>query len=268
MSEENKSHQRDPFIYFDKEINGYKIKDTKKENTVTIPRRVTTVIHDYFSPFDEDKVIKNMMSSKNWPKSDYYGKTPDEIKQAWNDARDLGTAMHDQIEHYTLEYPNIKMKVPDTKEFKLFLKFWEPFMKERPEWKVFRAEWTIYGDGIAGSMDLTLHKPGTNEIIILDWKRCTEIRRTNHWQKGIYPFNQFDDCNYTHYNIQLNIYRHLLQKFYGKKITEMFLVGLHPKQKEPEIIPVHVLNLESCWEYICKNSKKKQIEASKNPGKH
>ena len=45
---------------------------------------VTTWNHSHFDHFDADKIIQNMMNSKNWPTNKYYGMTVDEIKGAWD----------------------------------------------------------------------------------------------------------------------------------------------------------------------------------------
>lgn len=239
---------RDAFISFEEEDHIYTITnpcDGKKFH----PKSVTTIIHNYFPPFDADNVIKNMKRSKNWPSSPYFGLSDDEIKDGWeknrNEAATLGTAMHKQIEDYMLAYPNVTV-MPDTKEFTLFLEFWDDFKQKYPDFRVYKAEWIVYGDKIAGSIDLVLTND-KEEIIILDWKRSKEIKTKNFFQKGYPPFQQFDDCNYTHYSIQLNIYRHLIETFYNKKVVGMFLVILHPNQTHPITIPVCTMNIASFW---------------------
>ena len=36
------------------------------------------------------------------------------------------------------------------------------------------------------------------------------------------------DTNYWHYCLQLNVYKAILEEKYGKKVTELYLVCLHP----------------------------------------
>jgi hypothetical protein len=45
---------------------------------------MTTFIHSLFNTFDADKIITNMMNSKNWVNSKYYGMTREEIKELWD----------------------------------------------------------------------------------------------------------------------------------------------------------------------------------------
>ena len=53
----------------------------------------------------------------------------------------------------------------------------------------------------------------------------------NEWAKGYGPASDLPDTNYWHYTLQLNIYRWLLEKNYGIKISEMALIVLHPNNK-------------------------------------
>jgi hypothetical protein len=43
------------------------------------PISVTTLIHSLFPEFNANLIIKRMMKSPNWPQSQYYGKTPEQI---------------------------------------------------------------------------------------------------------------------------------------------------------------------------------------------
>jgi hypothetical protein len=181
---------RDAFISFEEENHIYTITDPcdgKKFH----PKSVTTVIHSHFPPFDADNVIKNMKRSKNWSSSPYFGMSDDEIKNGWEtsgyEAASLGTIMHKQIEDYMLAYPNVTL-IPNTKEFSLFLEFWDNFKKKYPNFKIYKPEWIVYGDKIAGSIDLTLINE-KEEIIILDWKRSKEIKTKIFFKKDMLRFN-------------------------------------------------------------------------------
>ena len=62
---------------------------------------------------------------------------------------------------------------------------------------------------------------------IYDWKRVKEINRDNNFGKfskmGLIP-----DTNFWHYALQLNMYKFILQEKYGKVVSKMRLVVLHP----------------------------------------
>ena len=59
-------HARDDSIQFDEEPHIYTVHDDSTYISVT------TLCHSHFEKFDSDKVIDNMMKSKNWPNNKYY----------------------------------------------------------------------------------------------------------------------------------------------------------------------------------------------------
>ena len=53
----------------------------------------------------------------------------------------------------------------------------------------------------------------------------------NKFQTGLPPIQHLPDCNYWHYTLQLNVYRWFLENLYGLQIEEMYLLVLHPDNK-------------------------------------
>ena len=53
----------------------------------------------------------------------------------------------------------------------------------------------------------------------------------NKFQTGLPPIQHLPDCNYWHYTLQLNVYRWFLENLYGLHIEEMYLLVLHPDNK-------------------------------------
>ena len=51
------------------------------------------------------------------------------------------------------------------------------------------------------------------------------------------------DTNYWHYCLQLNTYKHLIEKNYGKKVKEMYLVCLHPNNQNKNFQRIKVCDL-------------------------
>ena len=96
LLEERNKHPRDNYISFDEGPHIYTIHGDSSFTSVT------TWVHHHFEKFDADKVIANMMRSKNWSKNKYYGMTVKEIKADWDKNRDeaanAGTKMHYDIE--------------------------------------------------------------------------------------------------------------------------------------------------------------------------
>jgi ATP-dependent exoDNAse (exonuclease V) beta subunit len=213
------THERDSKIEFDEKPHEYYI-DGSKEGIIS----VTTFIHNFFPKFDADKIIDKMMNSSNWENSKYFGMTKEEIIQDWEDnknyAANKGTMMHRDIE---LFYNDIEIE-NDSEEFNYFL----DFHNEHTNLKPFRSEWEIFCEELklAGSIDMCFDDDG--EIVIYDWKRSKDIKEVNAWENGFYPLTHIPHANYWHYSLQLNIYKALLEKHYGVKVKEMYLLWLHP----------------------------------------
>lgn len=245
-------HPRDENITFEEEGHVYTIKGSTKH-----PISVTTLIHHWFPVFDASKVVDNMMKSRKWKLSKYYGKSKAEIIAEWDNngktASHLGTLMHADIERCLNQE---SVKDANSKEHQLFTQFWELFQKTNPTFKPFRTEWLVYDEdsNIAGSIDCVLSDSNGN-IIILDWKRSKEIKMSNSFEKGYGPLAHLDHCNYNHYTLQVNIYRHILEKKYGKNIVAMFIVVLHPDNDTFKLYQINHYDVAGIWPILTDQSK-------------
>ena len=223
---------------------------------------VTTWLHSHFPHFDADVIIAKMNLAS--PKCKYYGQTPEQIKAGWDQNRDeaaaLGTAMHEAIEAYWLgvggnppgppdlgqvtegrtqgadaENGNTVNELSDAStnvgcSVALPIQFLR-FLADHPNLRCYRTEWMIFDEDvkIAGSIDfVSENDDGT--LTIYDWKRCKEIKKSNSFGGSALTecISHLPDTNYWDYALQLNTYKTILERKYGKKIKKMFLVGLHP----------------------------------------
>jgi hypothetical protein len=270
-------HERDNQIIFNEENHKYTILCDRESDYIS----VTTWLHEHFEKFDSDLIIDNMMNSKNWNKSKYYGMTKEEIKKLWEnnckDASQEGTKLHYFIEcyyNYNQKYNDEKLekKIKEDLfhnsihewscifpqyykdiEYEYFIKFANDYKNLIP----YRTEWRIWHEDVklAGSIDMIFNDNNDcNNILIYDWKRCKNI--TKH------SFNKFSttecishipDSNYWHYCLQLNIYKRILEDKYEKKIADMYLVCLHPDNTNKSYQRIKVVDLQeevqSLFEY-------------------
>jgi hypothetical protein len=228
---------------------------------------VTTWNHLHFEQFDADKIIDGMMKSKGWKQGHkYWGLTPAQIKAQWNSNKDAvsgaGTDLHYEIEcfqnsdSFYFDYTNKELYedyMENNKEAHDFRpiewQYFINFVRDFPQLKPFRTEWLIYDDDvkISGSIDMIYENPdGT--LSIYDWKRCKNITRINNFNKfGLPPqICHLPDSNFWHYALQLNTYKAILEKKYGKIVKELFLVRLHPdaEEKTYELIKLPDLSTE------------------------
>ena len=243
-------HPRDARIAFDPIPHVYTV-----DNDASIKyTSVTTWVHSHFEHFDADAIIDGMMRSKRWPENKYYGMTKDEIKAAWDTNRDqaasAGTDMHYNIELYYNHVTPLS-ELPDTPELTYFRKFaadYAPSLRPyRTEWMIFHEEARLSGsvDMVYENIDPTTGAPdGT--LSIYDWKRCKEIIKADPFGKfaKTEALSHLPDTNYWHYCLQLNTYKAILQEKYGKVVTDLYLVCLHPNNKNGSYLRIKVADLQ------------------------
>jgi ATP-dependent exoDNAse (exonuclease V) beta subunit len=257
------SHSRDSDIQFFEEGHKYVILSEPDVKYTS----VTTWNHSHFPKFEADNIINNMMNGKAWKEGHkYWGLTPEQIKAQWNNNRDsvagAGTELHYEIECFNNNnmlssgYTNkelYEMYMSEnnlTHESKAIeWRYFINFVRDNPDLKPFRTEWTVYHDDvkISGSIDMIYENPdGT--LSIYDWKRAKLITRINNFNKfAISPqICHLPDSNFWHYALQLNTYKAILEQKYGKVVKNLFLVRLHPdaEEKNYELIELPDLSRE------------------------
>lgn len=212
---------------------------------------VTTLIGKYGQPFDENfwsayKALEKLLPADDWKiekKSlldthkfnieildvydipiNTFNKTQQDILDEWHKTKqescERGTKIHAELENSMYKMgANVSLKkfgiggkfVCDKGRTNLDLE-----NGVYPEYLISRTS----DDGIlkiAGQIDL-LVKNG-NEITICDWKTNKEIKtkggfdtRTKQTVKMLYPLNKLEDCDLSHYNLQLSMYAWMVQK--------------------------------------------------------
>jgi len=249
----NNPHLRDALIQF--EAGPHKYTCAGEANYTS----VTKWNHSHFKQFDADAIITKMMANKTtWIKSRYYGKTCDEIKKEWDDNRDeaarLGTEMHNNIESY---YKDGASSVLELSPYFL------AFIADNPLLKPYRTEWMIFDEDIrlAGSIDIVYQGETENELMIYDWKRCKDIKKTNVFGDFALTdcIEHLPDTNFWHYALQLNTYKAILEAKYNKKVIRMCLVCLHPNLPSYQVYKVPDLSKEIA---VLFNLRKVQIGVS------
>jgi len=189
-----------------------------------------------------------MMKGRKWTESKYYGMTAQEIKDQWSnsgkEASSAGTFMHLAIEMFhNGALAQIDPKILETTEWKYFMNFWN---EHGDDLEPFRTEWEVWSEAhkLAGSIDMIYKKKSDGTIVIYDWKRSKEIKTANDYESGYPPLNHLPNCNYWHYTLQLNVYRWFLQTFYGCVVSDLYLIILHPDNKNYRRLRLNILEQE------------------------
>lgn len=275
LKNKNPMEMFDPFISFDEKEHFYFI------NSDTYKVSVTGFIDSFFPGFDANKTIMNMKKSKNWktdPKyKQYQGLTNEQIKEKWNanglEASTNGTAFHESVEKYynhptlwctggSYEYfqkifDSVTLnKVP----FQQFLNWHhDHIIKAKSNWIPFRTELRVFDLDyrLAGSIDMIYYlnenananenvnaNENTNQskkLIIIDWKNSKKITLKNQYEKAKKPIDHLSNCNFSKYSLQLNMYKHIIEKNTKHQVIFMALAVFHETHQSYEFYPVSVM---------------------------
>lgn len=217
-------------------------------------RSVTALVDSFFGKFDADDAIAKMKKGNNWPRAEYMTKggkvwTDEQIKTSWDmtgeNARNRGTYLHWNIERIVNGYAACASD--GLPELKQFLDFYDEVVipqKITP----FRSEWRIAAPdlSLAGSVDFVGKEEG-GDYVIMDWKRSKKLPTTldnKYGKRGLPPLTHLDDCEGAKYSLQLNVYRYILQKYYGISVSKMILASFHPSLSGYFMISVPVMEAE------------------------
>lgn len=216
-------------------------------------RAVSNIISLFFDEFDAVSHAVRMGIRD--------GVSPDYYLELWDRkgclSREVGTFMHQQIENiikgkkyknkYRFKYHDDIEEVDIQTEIDFFLSF-----MEESDIHPFRTEWAICDNEyrIAGTIDCLCKNGETFEIY--DWKRSSKIVDywgcpilENNWgHMGCGPIKHIHDTSFWKYALQQNIYKLILEKNYGLKISAMKLVVLHSDYNEPYVLTVPNLETE------------------------
>lgn len=241
------SFPQDQLLGFEEESHTYTVKD------VGVMTPVSAVIKKFFREFDAMRISLRKCSGNMLE--------AERLRDQWDakgfEASLAGTHLHKQIEESIngkpspeltckVEYcgPHISLnkEISIAKEWCYYLRF-----REQTRLNPFRTEWAIYDVDarMAGTIDLLSAAPdGTYEIF--DWKRSNKIETgtAKVWSYGINGLEHLPDTTYYHYCLQQNLYRYMLEKNYGLRVSKMSLVVLHPDYTHPRIVPVPVMEKE------------------------
>ena len=181
---------------------------------------VTSLVGKFKPKFDKEGQAKKSAKNKH---SKWYGMTPDEIIQAWDNeterAINLGNFYHNQRESDMLDFKTIERNGTEVPIIKPLIN--ENGIKLAPEQKLTDGvypEHLVYlkSVGLCGQADVVEVVDGY--ININDYKTNKEIKEKGYtnWEgitsKMFKPVNHLDDCNLMHYSLQLSIYAYIIKK--------------------------------------------------------
>ena len=225
---------------------------------------VTTLIGKYAPPYDSDfwsayKALEKLLPSESWKiekkallstkkidknilslydiSDNDFNKAQQDILDEWEAKKkascERGTKIHAKLENSFYEAgKNVSLK-----KFGIGGKFEckKDYQELDLEYGVY-PEYLIYSESndkilrLAGQIDLLI-KNG-NEITICDWKTNEKIRTKNEYYdkntrstvKMLYPLNTLDECELSHYTMQLSTYAWMLQKLHPEFVINKLII--------------------------------------------
>ena len=187
-------------------------------------------------------------------------------KQKGEEAANSGTWMHAMLEHL---FNGFQVQ-PGSMATELSMAI--NLVGEIADVVAYRTEWCIYAteEDLAGSIDLVLKKSNGSEFVLVDWKRSEKLSKkyTGYGKLMRAPLENVEDCQGQHYRLQLNIFKWILQTYYGLTVSEMYVVCVHPVYDPDGYVDV-VPDMTELVEEFMKHrradvSREKQIEMEKN----
>lgn len=183
---------------------------------------VTEFINTFFEPFDEQKVAKKLTQL---PK--YKHMSSQDILNDWEQRRNRGTIVHQEIENFLLELNQSEnIEKLDLKSQQGISFLIQKCLSNKnnllfPEIRICSEELKI-----AGTIDLMIYNKEKDKIYLIDWKTNVEIKKTGYKKGTKPPTALIDDCSFNRYTLQLSMYQYILQKFYNAQVNGLYIIHL------------------------------------------
>lgn len=242
-------------IKFDEKTHTYTWINSTTHQPQTAKTSMTTLIHKYTNPFDEQVEAARMSEKTGIPK--------EQILNEWAFARNYATtkgiAIHNYLEYLFNNVPFEYMYDVDQVVAKL------GYDAVAPNWKKLTGmadrfhtmaldylvpiacELKIKDDelGIAGAIDLLVYNLNEKSIFIIDYKSGKEILKENKYDKYmLFPLNHLPDINYVHYSLQVCGYQYILEKNTNLKLRNVHFIA-HIHEDNDEVILIPTLRLQN-----------------------
>ena len=226
---------------------------------------VSTVISEYEQPFEEDRIAENYARKNR--------RTKEDVLKEWkfNNLKSTigGSRVHEFGESYTnmvAGFPekiceaNRKQYVDCRGEMMLIPTYPKEFAVKKfydeksgyliPVGAEFKLSTRYMGDRvrkICGTCDLLFYEEdplfGEGQFVLADWKTNASLTNDYKRKNGIcmkFPFDNMIDDALSHYTLQFNLYRRMLESV-GVKIGDMRLIWLK-EDGDYEIVKIGKLN--------------------------
>ncbi|MBU2492945.1 MAG: PD-(D/E)XK nuclease family protein [Bacteroidetes bacterium] len=167
----------------------------------------------FFETFDTIGIANRLTETH----PNYIHLSPQELVSDWDKTAKEGTFIHNEVENF------IKENINPTHPKSILAAEWiKKNIIEKDKFDIF-SEVIVYSKelALAGTIDLLIYDRENNTYKILDWKTNKRIDTQSFNNKlGNHEASaNLMDCNFSHYSIQLSLYRYILENYYGLTVT-------------------------------------------------
>ncbi len=199
---------------------------------------VTSFLHLFFADFELVKYERAQLCTRGArnPTGVYFGmETVERVLGFWDTNRDNGTCKHAAIDDHLQGRPlrpvyqcgaSDPIGGPPLGYYH--------FMADHPDLVPYFTEFSVFDRDlcICGQFDALFWDTRRLCFVLVDWKNVLNFKTSNPSEKGVHPLTaNMDDCHKVQYTLQLNIYRSILEKHYGFKVREMWIVNFPPREQ-------------------------------------
>ncbi len=218
-------------------------------NGVRVGTSVTRLIEDYGNEFDAELIAQKVATRD--------GKTINQVLEEWKYKNEFactkGSTCHEFAQSLWSGEPWLLNDFDFSTEYEMAVykikRQAEQFYEDYKDKLIHIADEYVVGSeeyDIASAIDHLFMTSG-GDVIIVDYKTNTTIKGYNDeaYQKPMKPpLQHLNDDKFTHYKLQLSIYKYLIEKYTSIKIKEIIIVYFTEKNDHYETIQVPYLKDE------------------------
>lgn len=209
---------------------------------------VTSLISQYENEFDAE-IMADRVATRD-------GKTIQEVLDEWKYKNDFSKAKGSVCHEFaqSLWKNNKFVSIGgnfNEQEFEIVSKVGRQAVNFRNDYKdklEHLADEFIIGSeeyDIASAIDHLFINKLTGELVLVDYKTNSNLYKGDKYAKSMkIPLSHLKDTTLNHYNLQLSIYKYLLEKYTNLKVSEMFIVWFSEENENYQIVDVDYLQEE------------------------
>lgn len=208
---------------------------------------VTRLIEEYTQPFDAETIAQRVALKR--------GVSTQEVLDEWQQKNEWscekGSLGHEHVQlnwedlYHPIWFDDEEKRIIINKIFIQGDNFYNDY-KDKLE--LIANEYVVgtMDFDVASAIDALFVNKATGGLVLVDYKTNSDIHKNEKYAKFMQaPLQHLKDTILNHYNLQLSIYKFLVEKYADVKVDEMFIVYMSENIDNYEIISVEYLEKEA-----------------------